>query len=140
MLAFATICEVWELGKSKDWIKKAESLIKLTVAEYKDQKLTGFFTSSEKMEYGSIVRKKSWYDHAVPSGNSSLLRCFSILSVLGTEKERWQREYDESLSAYPKLIKDSPDGIGHALSALSEFAVGIVQIFGPIQFIRKDRQ
>ena len=137
MLAFATICEVWELGKSKDWIKKAESLIKLTVAEYKDQKLTGFFTSSEKMEYSAIVRKKSWYDHAVPSGNSSLLRCFSILSVLGTEKERWQREYDESLSAYPKLIKDSPDGIGHALSALSEFAVGIVQIFGPSQFLVK---
>ena len=43
MLAFATICEVWELGKSKDWIKKAESLIKLTVAESQRSKTDRLF-------------------------------------------------------------------------------------------------
>ncbi len=135
VLSFATISEVWKLGKSKEWINKAESLIKLAMAEFRDHNLAGYFTSSEKVDYGCLVRKKSWYDHAIPSGNSSLLRCFSILSVLGTEKVKWQREYEEALSAYSKIVRESPDGIGHALSSISDYVIGIVQIKGPIQFI-----
>ena len=105
------------------------------MAEFRDHNLAGYFTSSEKVDYGCLVRKKSWYDHAIPSGNSSLLHCFSILSVLGTEKVKWQREYNEALTAYSKIVRESPDGIGHALSSISEYVIGIVQIKGPIQFI-----
>jgi len=107
------------------------------MAEFRDENLAGYFTTSDKVESACHVRKKSWYDHAIPSGNSSLLRCFSILSVLGTKKVNWQREYDEALCAYSKIVRESPSGIGHALSSISEYLIGIVQIKGPIQFINE---
>ncbi|MEK9773281.1 MAG: DUF255 domain-containing protein [Opitutae bacterium] len=137
ILSFSAISEVVNQGKMKDWIEKAEARMSRTVELCKDQNLPGYFSSPERMENAGPVRKKSWYDHAMPSGNSSLLRCFSILGEIGSDSAKWRAEYTEALGGYPKLIKQSPDGIGHALCAQTEQTVGIVQINGPINLIEK---
>jgi len=41
------------------------------------------------------------------------------------------------LAAYPKLAKGSPDGIGHTLCNLTEAAVGVVSIHGPMDGLQK---
>lgn len=136
ILSFGAIAEIWDFGKLNDWVKTAEELINLTVLHFKDPKLPGFFTSLEQMENAPPVRKKSWHDHAIPSGNSSLLRSFHTLGKLGKEKGKWQTEYNEALGAYTNLIKQSPDGIGHALTCQTEQAIGLVQISGSLSWIR----
>ena len=71
----------------------------------------------------------------MPCGNSSLLRIFSTLGILGKDTTKWETEYNEALAAYPKMIHQSPDGIGHALAAQTEKAVGIVKIAGNIDLL-----
>ena len=82
------------------------------------------------MEGAGPVRKKSWFDHALPAGNSSLIRCFHLLSLLSENKDKWRSEYQDTLGAYVKLAQNSPDGIGHALCAITEATVGVIEIGG----------
>lgn len=136
ILLLSTISEAWGLGKLVAWAEKAEELLNLTIEQFKDPKLSGFYISSENMKNAGPARKKSWYDHSMPSGNSSLLRCFYTLGEIRGESSKWFTEYKEALSGYQKLNKQSPDGIGHALSAQTEQALGTVKIEGPIQKIK----
>ena len=137
MLSFGAISEIWNLGKLKDWVGRAEELINLAVDRFKDPSIPGYYSSSETMKNAGPVRKKSWYDHAIPSGNSSMLRCFHTLGQLAENSAAWQTEYQEALGGYPKLIKQTPDGIGHALCAQTEAAMGIIEISGPEAYIRE---
>ena len=133
ILSMGSVSEVYHFGKLETWIKRAEELLEQTVTKFKDPALPGFFTCPVEMANPGPTRKKSWYDHAIPSGNSSLIRCFHTLGQLGKESAKWNAEYQESLAGYSKLAKASPDGIGHALCALTEAAVGIIEIQGPKQ-------
>ncbi len=136
ILTFGAISEVWGLGKLESWVKKAETLLDLTVEKFKDTTLPGFFTCPNDLLDPGPTRKKSWYDHAMPSGNSSLLRCFNLLSEIGNKTEQWKSEYEEALGGYPKIAQVAPDGIGHALSALTEAAIGLIQISAPITTLK----
>ncbi len=131
LLAMGTISEIYKLGNLETWITKAEEHLLHTVEKFKDPTLPGFFSCPDGFEDSGPTRKKSWYDHAMPSGNSSLIRCFHTLGQIGKNKEKWNAEYREALAAYPKLAKASPDGIGHALCSLTEAAVGVITIQGP---------
>ena len=71
--------------------------------------------------------KSSGTTNALPSGNSSLLRVFASLHQL-TGEERWFRKFSEARAAYPNLARRVPQGIGHALAALAEQAIGITVI------------
>jgi hypothetical protein len=59
------------------------------------------------------------------------------LGQLAENSAAWQTEYQEALGGYPKLIKQTPDGIGHALCAQTEAAMGIIEISGPEAYIRE---
>ena len=135
ILSFGAISEIWDQGSLYSWIEKAEDLINLAVERFKDPALAGYFTTAKNMEEPGPSRKKSWYDHAMPSGNSSLLRVFSILAKLGGNQPTWASEYGEAIGGYPKIIKQSPDGIGHALSAQTEDSVGIIKLACPKPFM-----
>jgi uncharacterized protein YyaL (SSP411 family) len=131
ILAMGAISEIYKLGKLETWLTKAEDLLLQTVEKFKDPTLPGFFSCPDGFEDSGPTRKKSWYDHAMPSGNSSLIRCFHTLGQIGKNQEKWNAEYREALAVYPKLAKASPDGIGHALCCLTEAAVGVITIQGP---------
>jgi uncharacterized protein YyaL (SSP411 family) len=137
ILAMGSISEIHKLGKLETWLTKAEDLLLQTVEKFKDPTLPGFFCCPDDFEDSGPTRKKSWYDHAMPSGNSSLIRCFHTLGQIGKKQEKWNAEYREALAAYPKLAKASPDGIGHALCCLTEAAVGVIIIQGPHHGLRE---
>jgi uncharacterized protein YyaL (SSP411 family) len=131
LLHFATRAELGGYGSMHEWIEQAERLIESAVKHFKDSALSGYFMSKAEMVGAGPVRKKSWFDHAFPAGNSSLIRCFHLLSLLSQNKEKWRTEYQETLGAYVKLAQNSPDGIGHAMAAITEATVGVIEIDGP---------
>jgi uncharacterized protein YyaL (SSP411 family) len=137
VLNFSSICEGMGLGGNEIWIEKAENLISLAVEQFKDPTLAGFYTTSNQMQDSGPVSKKPWYDHATPSGNSSIMRCFHLLGILGKNCKKWNQEYCEALGAYPKLAQQTPDGIGHALCAITEATVGTLRITAPELIIQE---
>ena len=60
-------------------IKRAKQLTELAINKFKDEKASGYFFQKDEVISPATVRKKFWYDNAIPSGNSSLLRVFSTL-------------------------------------------------------------
>lgn len=127
MLAFASICEGFDIGNSQYWFDKSETLMELAVEKFKDPQLAGFFTADPNMLNACPIRQKQWYDHATPSGNSSLLRCFHTLSLIGKNREKWKEEFHEALGAYPIIAQKAPDGIGHALGAITDSSIGVIK-------------
>ena len=137
VLNFASVCEGFGLGSNEIWIEKAETLISHAVEQFKDPTLAGFYITSNQMQDSGPVSKKPWYDHATPSGNSSIMRCFHLLGILGKNCKKWKQEYGEALGAYPKLTQQTPDGIGHALCAITEATVGTLRITAPESIIQE---
>lgn len=137
VLNFASVCEGFGLGGNEIWIEKAETLISFAVEKFKDPALAGFYTTATQMKDSGPVSKKPWYDHATPTGNSSIMRCFHLLGILGEKRKKWNQEYSEALGAYPKLAQQTPDGIGHALCAITEATVGTLTFTAPKSIIQE---
>lgn len=113
-------------GASEELITRAQTLTKAIIKHYKDPHLAGFFMSPDDGE-ALIVRKKEWWDNALPSGNACMAHVLSQLYHL-TGQSIYQSEYQELKKAYAQLIQQSPQGIAHALTAFTAEAVGIASI------------
>ena len=105
-------------------IKRANQLTKLAINKFKDEQASGFFFQKDEVISPATVRKKFWYDNAIPSGNSSLLRVFSTLFYL-TGENSYLEEFQNMMNGFFKFSLSAPHGIGHALSSISENAIGI---------------
>jgi len=128
MLAFASICEGFDIKDSQNWFEKSEILLEAAVEKFKDTQFAGFYTSDPNMLNACLIPQKQWYDHSMPSGNSSLLRCFHTLSLFGKNREKWKKEFQEAIGAYPIIAQRAPDGIGHALAALTDSSIGVIKV------------
>jgi uncharacterized protein YyaL (SSP411 family) len=127
LLNLSSISDSIIIGSSKKLIAQAEKIALCALKKFKDPKLCGFFFNGEGKMNPAQVRKKFWYDNATPSANSSLLRVFSTLYLL-TQKESWLKEYKAARAGYPNLCRKAPQGIGHALSAIAEYEIGLCKI------------
>ena len=130
LLDLSKVSNVLHLGSSEEYIQKAIKVIEQTILKFKDPQMTGFFFTEEKLSPPPPCRKKVWYDNATPAGNSALLRIFSQLYHL-TEEEKWKIEFNRGITAYPQLTQKVPEGVCHALNAISEDAVGIISLITP---------
>lgn len=132
LLGLAAVVDWIDPGASAHYQEEAIRVTEAAMEYYRDSLLPGYFFTSREGEAPAGVRKKLWYDNAIPAGNSSLLRVFSTLRAL-TGEERWEQEFAEARAAYAKLAMRIPHGTGHALAALVEEAVGIavISINGP---------
>ena len=136
LLAFAAVSEPFGYEPAEEWIERAEKLANFIGLKFKDERVAGYFATSTEQSSPAPVRKKFWYDNALPSGNSSLLRIFYTLSLIGKNRDHWTQEYAEALGGYVKLAQNTPDGIGHALTAISEAQIGVVTIQGEMPFLQ----
>ena len=127
LLALSSISDWITPGSSKKYAQQAENITLTAIKKFKDKKHCGFFFSEEGTDIPARTRKKFWYDNATSSANSSLLRIFSTLYHL-TNKTIWKKAYKETLNAYPNLCRQAPQGIGHALSAITDEAIGLSSI------------
>ena len=48
-----------------------------------------------------------------------------------TEEEKWKIEFNRGITAYSQLTQKVPEGVCHALNAISEDAVGIISLITP---------
>ena len=130
LLILASKSEMVHLGSSESYLKDATVIMDTVKDQYKDQRNPGFFTSSNRAIHPPPLRKKVWFDNSTPSGNSSLLRVFSMLFAF-TKDKKWHSEYLKAKSAYPNLAKKNPEGIAYAITCILEEAMGIVTITIP---------
>jgi uncharacterized protein YyaL (SSP411 family) len=69
-----------EITSEEVYIKKGESILQYVIAQFSDE-TEGFFYTS-KLQQDVIVRKKEWYDGAVPSANAFMAWNLYYFSVL----------------------------------------------------------
>ena len=127
LLTLASVVDWLEPGLSAHYESRATQLVERAIEQFRDPDMPGFFFTASGQTAPAQARQKSWYDNAVPAGNSALLRVFASLHVL-TGEDRWLDEFSETRAAYPKLARKAPQGIGHALAALAEEAIGIAVV------------
>ena len=87
ILHLASVSELYLEGSSKKFIDKGIALLNIIFSKFKDSEKTGFFFSDLSIAPPPPCRTKIWYDNAIPSGNSSILRIFSMLHHLTHEKK-----------------------------------------------------
>ena len=84
LLYLAAFSELVVPDSSEDYLEEAKTLVEQCIDLFRDEKGAGYFFSESQLCPPLPVRKKFWYDNAIPSGNSTLLRVFSLLvSLLG---------------------------------------------------------
>ena len=130
-----TISAFLEVASKSDWVKpnssttyskRAEELMQHVFKHFRDPKQIGFFFTANYAEQ-LVARKKDWFDNAIPSGNSSMLHSLNILHAV-TGNEIYAKELVDMRKAYPGLAKRAPGGVGHALSAFTQNAMGLAVI------------
>jgi uncharacterized protein len=127
LITLASFIDWIQPGASATYQARGIELAETALARFRDPELSGFYFTADDQEAPAKARKKLWYDNALPSGNSSLLKVFASLQQL-TGEPRWFREFSKARAAYPNLARRVPQGIGHALAALGEQAIGIAVI------------
>ena len=124
LLNLSSVSEWFLKDSSLSYIEDARNLASKVMVKFHDEKGAGYFFSSSSLECPGPAKKKFWYDNAIPSGNSSMLRVFTTLHFLTGEKA-WLDAYLQARAAYPNLTTKAPQGIGHALSAITENEIGL---------------
>ncbi len=114
------------------WLDAAARWTGLMVERFWDERDGGFYFS-EAGQADLIVRTKSMFDNAVPSGNSTAL--FGLLRLAALTGDRALREKaEQTLGAFGKLLGESPTACPHMISALEllqESATEIVIVGEP---------
>jgi len=111
-------------GKSSDrLIGLAIQNIKYIQKHYKDVEAPGYFFTSDTSE-ARVIRRKDWFDNAIPTANSGLVHVFSSLHAI-TGEDSYLMELQELIQSYNAYVRTVPQGVSHALAGLVDYNVGI---------------
>ncbi len=108
-------------NSSEEWKTLAVRLGEYLLQHFRDEHNAGYYFASKKEE-NPVVRKKEFWDNALPAGNSSLVGVFYRLWIL-TGNIQWQNEWLNLMTMYPTLAEKVPQGVAHALSHWTEALV-----------------
>ena len=124
LLALASHIDWLEPGASEHYISCAKRLMDVATGHFRDDKMPGFFFISDDHEK-LVVRRKEWFDNAIPSGNSSLIHGLSCLFAL-TGESAYSRELADFRAASIQNATELPHGTSHAMAGLTSDALGVV--------------
>ena len=125
-LSLAAYADWVEPGLSKRYIRQAQELMDFVLEEFRDPAMPGFYFTSESHE-SLVVRKKEWFDNAIPSGNSSLIHSLANFHALTGEK-KYSQELADFRGCCAQNAQEFPHGISHSMAGLTWDAVGIAVI------------
>ncbi len=109
------LLNVYEASFKIDYLKEAISLTNIMIADFWDEKNGGFFLGSEKAEK-LIVRAKTRYDGAIPSGNSvAAMNLYRLGKITGNLS--YIERADTILNLFFQEIQKAPTGYAYMLSA-----------------------
>jgi hypothetical protein len=110
------LLDVFEVDTNPRYIEKAIMYADSMIRHFWDEKQGNFFFTSDDHEQ-LIVRTKSLYDLAIPSGNSmaasTLLRLYHI-----TRNSNYLLKAEQIMSAGAKAAAENPFGFGQLLNAI----------------------
>ena len=110
------LLDVFEVDTNPRYIEKAILYADSMIRHFWDEKQGNFFFTSDDHEQ-LIVRTKSLYDLAIPSGNSmaasNLLRLYHI-----TRNSNYLLKAEQIMSAGAKAAAENPFGFGQLLNAI----------------------
>jgi uncharacterized protein len=112
----SALLDVFEVDTNSRYIEKAISYADFMIKHFWDEKRENFFFTSDDHEQ-LIVRTKSLYDLAIPSGNSmaasALLRLYHI-----TRNSDYLLKAEQIMSTGAKAAAENPFGFGQLLNAV----------------------
>jgi len=122
--AFMTfgLLELYETTFDFQTLEKAVALNETVLKHFADEERGGFYLTADDAEK-LLVRPKSMYDGALPSGNSVQMMNLLRLSRM-TGRSEYEKLAEQTANAFAELINRSPDGFSQALQAVA-FANGL---------------
>ena len=125
-LALAGRVDWLKSGASARYLEHAKAFAERVLVDFADPHATGYFTTGAAHE-PLAVRKKDWFDNAMPSGNATMANTLAgLYAVFGDTR------YHDALAAlrpaYSGLARRAPGGVAHALTAFTNDAVGIAVV------------
>lgn len=126
-LALASRSECLTPDSAETWIERAAFLMRSVFQNFHDDQASGYFLTPESYNH-RVHRPKEWLDSATPSGNSAALHVLSQLAILRPEEPEWRAAYQQLAGSYGGMAERLPHGVGHALSALTQEAIGLASL------------
>jgi uncharacterized protein len=115
------LVEVYKATFEDNYIQAAETLTKIMVAKFWDDKNGGFYQTQTKLD-ASMPRMKQVYDGAVPSGNS-----VALLNLLRLSRLTMNQTYEELavklIKAFSNEVQGAPEGYTWLLAGI-DFEAG----------------
>ena len=108
--AFMTwgLLELYEATFSTKYLSQALDLMNIMVEDFWDDKNGGFFLGSDQSEK-LIVRSKTAYDGAIPSGNSvAVMNMVKLTRITGNTK--WAELAEKTMRAFSEDVNQTPTG------------------------------
>ena len=108
--AFMTwgLLELYEATFSTKYLSQALDLMNIMVEDFWDDKNGGFFLGSDQSEK-LIVRSKTAYDGAIPSGNSvAVMNMVKLTRITGNTK--WAELAEKTMRAFSEDVYRTPTG------------------------------
>jgi len=109
------LLEIYEATFESEYLSKCLDLMNIMVDDFWDEKNGGFFLGSDQSEK-LIVRTKTAYDGAIPSGNSvAVMNMLKLSRITGDVK--WAELAEKTIRAFSEDIYRAPTGYTLMLSA-----------------------
>jgi len=102
------LLELYEATFSTKYLSQALDLMNIMVEDFWDDKNGGFFLGSDQSEK-LIVRSKTAYDGAIPSGNSvAVMNMVKLTRITGNTK--WAELAEKTMRAFSEDVNRTPTG------------------------------
>ncbi|HQU08339.1 MAG: hypothetical protein B7X06_00015 [Verrucomicrobia bacterium 21-51-4] len=125
-LALAEQVDLLGAAQSAYWVQTAEGLTTQVLSSFGDPQAAGYFYTAHEHE-ALAVRKKLWYDSAMPAGNGLLLGVLSKLYAL-TAKAPFLEAFESQRSAYIPWVTRAPNAVASALCGLLSDYSGVATV------------
>jgi len=121
--AFAVrgLASLYRATRERQWLDAATDLADRAHHLFWDTNAGGYYFAVDSSDL--IVRSKSAYDGAIPSGNSAMAHALLDLWEL-TGDDRWRRRAQETLATFSGVASDSPAGHQHMVHAIERLLEG----------------
>tara|TARA_B100000029_G_scaffold516813_1_gene634897 strand:- start:78592 stop:80673 length:2082 start_codon:yes stop_codon:yes gene_type:complete len=126
VFTISALLDLYEATFDLNWFLHAVNLMDRTLEQFWDSKKNGFFYTSNDHEK-LIVRPKTPYDNAIPSGNAIAIHNLLRLATF-TGKHEYREKAELGLSLFSDYMATAPGGFGQLLSGLDWFLDTPVEI------------
>lgn len=117
LLALAAKVDWIDFGASERYFDEAKETMSIILEYFQDPDNPGFYFTAEEHNT-PVLRRKEWFDNALPSGNATLLHALSVLSILYPDSD-YPDLFEREASVYNDRAKQQASAVAHGLEAIA---------------------